>query len=472
MLAKRRNLDAAEIAQVDNRHVLHPWSDLKTLRTEEPLVLAHAEGIRIRDAEGNWYIDGIGGMWCVQVGYGREELVQALADQARRLCYYTPFGAMANEPAAQLARALAERAPGDLNTVSFATSGSGAVDSAIRFAHFYFNCRGQPTKKQVIVRMDSYHGSTYLTASMNGKRRDWSQFDYARDLVHFLPSVNAFRRPGGQALEDFAAEKVADLEAMILELGPENVACFVAEPIQASGGVIIPPEMYLPRCREICRKYDVLYISDEVVTGFGRLGHIFASEKVFGITPDIITCAKGLTSGYIPMGATIYSDRLINEISGENAVDHPYFTNGFTYSGHPVAAAVALKNLEILEGDAILEQVRETGPYFQAQLQKLRDLPIVGDVRGMGLMACVECVVRKIGAEPHEADMAVAARVDAQAQARGLIVRPFESLCILSPPLIVTKGDIDRIVSILRESLVATQNDLIAEGLWSPRPSS
>ncbi|MCV2878366.1 aminotransferase [Sedimentimonas flavescens] len=468
MFAKHHSLDPVEIAQVDKRHVLHPWSDLKTMHTEDPLVLAEAKGIHISDAEGNRYIDGIGGMWCVQVGYGREELIVTMAEQARRLCYYTPFGAMANVPAAQLAQALAERAPGDLNTVSFATSGSGAVDSAIRFAHFYFNCLDQPSKRQVIVRMDSYHGSTYLTASMNGKRRDWSQFNYARELVHFLPSVNAFRRPKGQSLEDFANEKVADLEAMILELGPENVACFVAEPIQASGGVIVPPEMYLPRCLEICRKYDVLYISDEVVTAFGRLGHIFASKDVFGITPDIITCAKGLTSGYIPMGATIYSDRLIKAISGENAVDHPYFTNGFTYSGHPVAAAVALKNLEILEGDGILEQVRDTGPYFQAELQKLRDLPIVGDVRGMGLMACVECVVRKIGAEPGEADMAVAARVDAHAQERGLILRPFESLCILSPPLIVTTKDIDRIVSILRDSLIATQNDLIAEGIWSP----
>lgn len=470
MFARPKTLDPAEIAEMDKRHVLHPWSDLGTRQSDDPLVLAEAEGIHIRDAEGNRYIDGIGGMWCVQLGYGREELVAAMTEQARRMCYYTPFGAMANVPAARLAEALAARAPGDLNTVSFATSGSGAVDSAIRFAHFYFNCLGQPAKRQVLVRMDSYHGSTYLTASMNGKRRDWSQFDYARDLVHFLPSVNAFRRPVGQSAEAFAAEKLAELEAKILELGPENVACFVAEPIQASGGVIVPPEHYLPRALAICRKYDVLYISDEVVTAFGRLGHVSASEAVFGITPDIITCAKGLTSGYVPMGATIYSDRLIEAISGENAVDHPYFTNGFTYSGHPVAAAVALKTLEILEGEGILEDVRDLGPYFQAELQKLRALPIVGDVRGMGLMACVECVVRKIGAEPGAADMAVAARVDAHAQARGLILRPFESLCILSPPLILTKGDIDRIVAILRESLIATQDDLIAEGIWSPAP--
>ncbi|WOI56585.1 aminotransferase [Palleronia sp. LCG004] len=468
MFIQNEKIDAAELAGMDKQHSLHPWSDLATNQSEDPLVLAEAEGIHIRDAEGNQYIDGIGGMWCVQVGYGRKDIADVMAQQARQMCYYTPFGAMTNVPAARLAAALAERAPGDLNTVSFSTSGSDAVDSAVRFAHFYFNCLGKETKKQVIVRMDSYHGSTYLTASMNGKRRDWSHFDYARELVHFLPSVNAFRRPADQSLEDFAAEKVADLEAKILELGPENVACFVAEPIQASGGIIVPPEAYLPQCLEICRKYDVLYISDEVVTAFGRLGHVFASENVFGIQPDIITCAKGLTSGYIPMGATLYSDRLIAAISGDKAVDHPYFTNGYTYSGHPVASAVALKSLEILEDEKILEQVRETGPYFLAQLEKLRDLPIVGDVRGMGLMACVECVVRKVGAEPGEEDMAVAVRVDQHAQDRGLILRPFESLCIMSPPLIVTKEDIDRIVTILRDSLIATQDDLIAEGVWSP----
>ncbi len=472
MYADNMKLDAASLAEMDQRHALHPWADLGSARGTAPMVVAEAEGIHIRDAEGHRFIDGIGGMWCVQAGYGRRDIAQVMADQAIQMCYYTPFGTMTNVPAARLVKELAERSPGDLNTVSFSTSGSEAVDSAIRFSHYYFNCLGKPTKKRILVRMDSYHGSTYLTASLNGKRRDWSQFDYERDLVHFLPSVNHFRHGKGESIDAFRSARIEDLKNAIAEIGAENIACFVAEPVQASGGVVVSPDGYLQECLRICRENDILYISDEVVTAFGRLGHMFASEAVFGITPDIITCAKGLTSGYIPMGATLYSDRLIDAISGANAIEGAYFTNGYTYSGHPVASAVALKNIEILEDEGIIEQVRETGPYFQKELGKLMDLPIVGDVRGRGLMACVECMVGKDPGKVAKRDFDVATRVDIHAQERGLILRPFENLCILSPPLIATRQDIDEIVSIMRESLIATQNDLIEAQLWAPHEAA
>ena len=278
----------------------------------------------------------------------------------------------------------------DLNTVFYTTGGSSAVDTALRFIQFYNNVTSRPDKKVFIAREKGYHGSTYLAASVSGKERDRKFLDTNTDFVRFLPNVNPYTRPKGMSVEDWRDEKLADLENMILKVGPEKVAAFIAEPILASGGVIVPPEGYHKGCLEICRKYDVLYISDEVVTGFERLGHIFASEKVFGVTPDIITCAKGLTSGYVPMGAAIISDRLINEISSDDNADI-LFSNGYTYSGHPVSAAVALKNIEIMDRENLCAHVREISPYFQERLKQLGEKhQIIGDARGIGLLGCLE----------------------------------------------------------------------------------
>jgi adenosylmethionine-8-amino-7-oxononanoate aminotransferase len=264
----------------------------------------------------------------------------------------------------------------------------------------------------------------------------------------------------------FCDEKVADLERAILTLGPDRVAAFIAEPILASGGVIVPPEGYHRRCLEVCRRHDVLYISDEVVTGFGRLGHWFASEEVFGITPDIITCAKGMTSGYVPMGACILSDRLVAEVSGAEAKGAT-FSNGFTYSGHPVAATAALKTIEIIEREGLLEHVRRITPHFQERLGALAELPLVGDVRGMGLMGCVECVADRVSRNPLALDTEVGARIDAHCQELGLIVRPIINMCVFSPPLIINEGQIDRMFDILAEGIRRTSDDLAREGLWA-----
>ena len=279
-----------------------------------------------------------------------------------RLGYVSPW--TSTEASVLLAERLAAEAPGDLNTVFYSTGGSSAVDTALRFVQFYNNMKGRPDKKIFIAREKGYHGSTYLAASGSGKERDRKFLDTNTEFVRFLPNVNPYIRPDGMTIEDWRDAKLADLENMILETGPDKVAAFIAEPILASGGVIVPPPGYHKGCLDICRKYDVLYISDEVVTGFGRLGHIFASEKVFGITPDIITSAKGLTSGYVPMGATIISDRLINEISSDENGDI-LFSNGYTYSGHPVSSAAAVKNLEILDRENLLDHVREVSPIFR-----------------------------------------------------------------------------------------------------------
>jgi len=463
-----RNLlyDTEDLQRKDRAHVLHPWASLATRRADAPLIVAEADNIYISDTDGERFIDGIGGMWCVNIGYGRNEMAEAVAEQIRRMPYYSPFGPLGSPPAAELAAKLAALAPGDLDTVFFSTSGSSANDSAIRFVQLYFNLTGRPEKKHVITRDQAYHGSTYLAASLCGKPEDRGNFDFITDWVHHLEAPNPYRRAEGQSVEDFCGAKLAELEDKIVEIGPDKVAAFIAEPILASGGVIVPPPGYHARCLEICRKHDVIYISDEVVTGFGRLGHFFASEPVFGIVPDIITSAKGLTSGYLPLGATIISKRLMDRISDANA-QGAVFSNGFTYSGHPVSCAAALKNIEIIEREDICGHVRKVGPYMQEKLRALVELPIVGDVRGSHLMGCIECVADKETRAPFPAEAKVGYRIDAHCQARGLILRPLGSLCVFSPPLTIDETQIDRMVEIMRASIEATIADLRAEGFWN-----
>ncbi len=374
-----------------------------------------------------------------------------MAEQARSLAYFSPFN-NSNSTAARFAREISKRAPGDLNNVFFTTGGSTAVDTAIRFVHFRNNLLGRPEKKKIISRQKAYHGSTYLAASISGKERDRLWLDKADDLAHFLPDVNPLYRASGQSEESFLKEKVSDLENAIVTLGPENVAAFIAEPVLASGGVIVPPKGYHESCLSICRKYEVLYISDEVVTAFGRLGHWFASEAVFGIQPDIITCAKGMTSGYAPMGAAIISDRLIADVSGKDAT----FSNGYTYSGHPVSAAAGLKSLEIIEREKLLEHVRNVAPVFQDQLQQLRQIDIVTDVRGMGLMGCVQCSVDGDPQSDLGCDYEIGGQIDIECQKRGLLVRPVINMCVLSPPLIISESEIEQMFDVLRKGLEAT----------------
>lgn len=457
--------DFDAVKKYDNENVIHPWEGMATLGNNERTFAEKAEGIYVSDEEGNRYIDGPGGMWCVQIGYGRADMADAIADQIKSMTYYSPWN-MGSSPTAILAKKIAERTPGDLNRVFFTTGGSTAVDTALRFIHFRNNVLGKPDKKIVISREDAYHGSSYLSSSYCGKGRDKTSMDTETRLTHFLPHVNPYRRPEGMSVEEFCDAKIADLENAILELGTDKVAAFIAEPILASGGVIVPPPGYQKRCLEVCRKHDVLYISDEVVTAFGRLGHWFASEEVFDIVPDIITSAKGLTSGYQPLGACIISDSLFDAMTGDNAKD-AYFSNGYTYTGHPASCAAALKNIEIFEEEGILEHVQELTPYFQESIRALADIPIVGEVRGVGLMGCIECASVKDNNGTIEQDTAIGYRIDVHCQELGLLVRPIINMCVFSPPLIITKDQIDDMVKIMREALIRTMEDLIKEGLWS-----
>jgi len=454
-----------QIRSFDNENFVHPWESMKKVGTNSRTFAETADGIYLYDENGQKLIDGPGGMWCVQIGYGRKEMAEAIADQVHKMPYYSPWN-MSASPSALLARKIVERAPADLKHVFFTTCGSTAVDTAIRFVHFYNNVRGKSQKKIIISRENSYHGSTYLSATVSGKTRDKDWMDTASELVHFLPDVNPSRLPEGMSIEDYLEDKIKDLETAIMTIGADKVGAFIAEPVLASGGVIVPPKGYHKQCLEVCRRHDVLYISDEVVTGFGRLGHWFASKEVFDIEPDLITCAKGLTSGYVPMGACLISDRIFSEISGEQSQDS-YFSNGYTYSGHPVAAAAALKNLEIIENEGLLEHVRQVTPHFQNRLKELRKLPLVGDTRGAGLIGCVEGrIVDPDNPDALEIDLEMGARIDRHCQALGLIVRPLLNMCVFSPPLIITSEQIDEMFNLLEQGILEATEDLRREGLW------
>jgi len=454
----RQTYNITETQRDDRDNWFHPWEGMANAGTALRTVITKAEGIYVFDEQNRRLIDGPGGMWCMQIGYGRKDMAQTIYDQVIEMPYMNPFS-LTSSPTAQLAGKLAELAPGDLNHVFFTTCGSTAVDTALRLVHFYNNVKGRPNKKHIISRDDAYHGSTYLCALVTGKDRDKNWFDVASPLVHFLSSVNPSKRPKEQSLAAFCDAKVNELEQKILQLGADNVGAFIAEPIQASGGVIVPPDGYYKRCWEICRKHDVLFIADEVVTAFGRLGHFFASKDVFGVEPDMITCAKGLTSGYLPMGALLVSDRIFKEISGPNARGSS-FGHGYTYSGHPVCSAAALKSIAIIEQEKILDHVREIGPYFQKRLQELRDIALVADVRGMGLVGCVECTVGALGEASLEFDTDLGARIDAHCHELGLMVRPIVNKCVFSPPLIITREQIDTMVDILKESIIRTMHDI------------
>ena len=457
-MAERQRTNAL---QAQDNYYIHPWENFETAGHNKRTIISRSDGIYVYDSDGNRLIDGPAGMWCVNVGHGRREIADAIAAQAMEMPYFSPW-AVGTPPSGALAEKLASLSPGDLNHVFFTTGGSTAVDSALRFAMFYNNYLGRREKKHIISRQQAYHGSTYLSASCCGKPEDRDLLDVETGFVHLIDAPHPLRRPEGMSLEAFRDAEAAKLEVKILEIGPERVAVFIAEPILASGGVIVPPPGYQRACLEVCRKHDVLYISDEVVTAFGRLGHFFASEPVFDIVPDIITCAKGLTSGYVPLGAVLISDALLARLSGADGKG-AVFSNGFTYSGHPVACAAALTNIEIMEREELMAHVRAVGPYFQARLQELRDIPIVEDVRGLGLMACVECDISGRGDENSGLDTELGSRIDHHCQELGLIVRPMVDMCVMSPPLVITKPQIDELVGILREGIGRAMEELKQE---------
>lgn len=454
-----------DLWEQDRRHHVHPFHNFASYDKHGSLIMDEGRGVYLKDINGKEYLDAVGGMWCTNIGLGRKEMADAIAEQVLKLAYANPFTDMSNEPAARLSAKLAELAPGDLNHVFFTCGGSTANDGAFRLIQMYQGACGTPEKKHILCRHDAYHGTTYLAASLSGKAGDrMPDFNYIEDIIHHLTSPNFYRAPNGMDESQFCDYLVDEMEQKILDLGADKIAAFYAEPILGSGGVIVPPKGYNRRTWELCRKYDIIYVADEVVTAFGRLGHWFASKDVFDIEPDIICCAKGLTSAYLPLGAVIFSDRIYEKLGND---EDRWFTGGYTYSGHPVCCVAALKNIEIMEREKIFENVREVGPYFEQQLHTLLDLPIVGDVRGQMFMMCVVNVMNKETKEFFAPEVNIGKRISNHAEQQGVIVRPAADLNIMSPSLTMTKEDVDFIVARLRKAIELTMGDLRAEGILS-----
>lgn len=444
-----------------NTHLLHPWADLPNLGSdEETPQLARGDGVYVYDETGHQLLDGPGGMWCMQVGYGRQEIADAVSDQIKTLGFASAFSVI-HESEGRLAAKIAGEAPGDLNRVFFTTGGSTAVDAALRFCQMANNIRGCPERKHILARSQGYHGSTYLSSSVSGKERDKSAMDTEQDLVHFLSAPHLGGDLAGRSETEFCDFLIEELEATIADVGPENIMCMIAEPVLGSGGVIVPPADYNERCAAVVRSYGILYIADEVVTGFGRLGHWFASEPVFGVVPDIIIFAKGVTSGYLPLGGFVVSEGLLNQVSGP-AANGNIFSTGYTWSANPVSCSAALAVWEIIEREQILKHVRGVSGYFLEQLNTLTALPLVREVRGQGLMAAIDLMppADLLSGSALDQDYALGDLVDECCYARGLIVRPLINVCVISPPLIITRAQIDELVEKFRAGIEAAAIEL------------
>ena len=440
---------------LDSAHHMAPFTDYGDLRQKGARIITHAEGHYIYDSDGNRILDGMAGLWCVNVGYGRPELVEAAATQMAKLPYYNNCFRTSNQPVAELSAKLAEITPDGLSNVFYANSGSEANDTIIRMVRHYWALEGKPEKRVIISREFGYHGSTIMSASLGGLKGMHDQAANEPGFAHIRPPYG-FLHQGNQDEAEFAANAASWLEDKIIEIGASNVAAFVAEPIQGAGGVIVPPAGYFKHIQEICRRHDILFVADEVITGFGRTGQWFASQTM-ELEPDMMALAKGLTSGYVPMSAVMVGDRVANKL----VADGGEFYHGFTYSGHPVAAAVALANLELIEREDMITRVREdTGPYLAEALAPLAEHRIVGEIRTFGVLAAIELVKSKDGPEMFEDTGATGVICRDHAINRGLMMRAVRDAMILSPALTYSRADIDETVRIAAQALDATADQL------------
>ncbi len=456
MTSAAPTVDTDHIRSLDAAHHWHPFTDTKALNAEGTRVIVKAEGSRLWDSKGNEILDGMAGLWCVNVGYGRRELADAASRQMMELPYYNTFFKTTNVPATELAAKLAELTPEGLNYAFFANSGSEANDTIVRMVRHFWQLRGKPNKKTLISREFAYHGSTMIATSLGGMTAMHKQVDMPLPgFSHIRPPY--FVRDGGNMTEEeFGVAAAQALEDRIQELGADTIAAFIAEPIQGAGGVIIPPASYFPEIQRICRNHDILFIVDEVITGFGRTGNWFASQT-FDLQPDMMTLAKGLSSGYAPISAVMVGDRVAQTLIEEGGE----FYHGFTYSGHPVACAVALENLRIIEAEGLVERARsDTGPYLQDGLRSLADHPLVGEVRGVGMIGALELVKDKDGPVFFDPIGRVGTICRDHCFANNLVMRAVRDAMVCSPPLVITRQEIDRLVETLKLCLDKTLADL------------
>jgi len=441
---------------LDARHYMHPFTDFRALAAEGSRVITHAEGVHLYDSEGQEILDAMSGLWCVNIGYGRNELADAAAKQMRELPYYNSFFKSANPPAIELARLLDEVTPKQFHRVFFTQSGSEANDTIIRMTRRYWDLLGQPKRSVIISRINGYHGSTMGGASLSGMAAMHAQGGLPiPDIVH-IEQPYWYENGIDLSPEEYGLRAARRLAEKIEELGPERVAAFIGEPVQGAGGVIVPPSTYWPEIQRICREYGILLISDEVICGFGRTGQWFGCEH-YGVEPDFMTIAKGITSGYQPLGGVMVSDRVANvliEKGGE-------FAHGFTWSGHPVCCAVAIENLSIMRREKIVERARdEIAPYFQKRIRELADHRLVGEVRGLGMLGAIELVAHK-GSRTFFRDRGTVGLVCRDhCFKNGLIMRAVRDTMIMAPPLVMTKENVDELIEKASRCLDLTAKDI------------
>jgi putrescine aminotransferase len=451
----------AEWQALDAAHYLHPFTDHKSLAARGTRVITRAEGVYLHDSEGHRILDGMSGLWCVALGYGRRELAEAAYRQMQELPYYNSFFQCANPPAIELADRLARLSPPQFQHAFFTGSGSESNDTLVRMVRRYWELRGQPQRQVIISRWNGYHGSTMAGASLGGMKAMHSQGGLPIPGIVHIGQPYWFECGGELDPDEFGLKAARELEQKILEIGPDKVAAFIGEPVQGAGGVIIPPRTYWPEVQRIIDRYGILFASDEVICGFGRTGEWFGCEH-YGTRPDFMTLAKAITSGYQPLGALMVADRVAEVLVGEGGE----FFHGFTYSGHPVAAAVANANLEIMERERIVERVRtEIAPYWAARWRELGDHPLVGEARTLGLFGALELVPRKPSRAFFPERGTVGTRCRDLSVRNGLVMRAVWDTMIAAPPLVITPAEIDELVAKAVQTLDQLHHELRRDGL-------
>ena len=449
----------AEWKSNDSRHYMHPFTDHKQLGEKGgSRIITRADGVYIYDSEGNQILDGMAGLWCVNLGYGRTELVDAATAQMKELPYYNSFFQCTHPPAIELSELLSELSPDNFNHVFFTGSGSEANDTQIRLIRRYWDLQGQPERMTIIARKNAYHGSTLGGASLGGMSAMHEQMVLPVPGIVHIEQPYQFELGKGLSAEEFGLQQARLLEEKILEIGSDKVAAFIGEPVQGAGGVIIPPDSYWPEIQRICDQYGILLVADEVIPAFGRLGEWFGSTR-FGMRPDLISFAKGVSSGYLPLGGVLVGDRVADTVIAKGGE----FAHGYTYSGHPAACAVALATLRILQEEGIVERVRDhVEPYFHDRWAGLADHPIVGEARSIGLVGAIEIVQDKATRERFRKDLGAGTQCRDFCVDNGLVMRAVGDTMIVSPPLIVELKHIDELVEKAWKCLDLTAESLAA----------
>ena len=441
----------------DAAHFLHPFTDFQALARKGSRVITHADNIYLTDSDGQRILDAMSGLWCVNVGYGQQALVDAAARQMKELPFYNSFFQTATPPAIELAELLAEVTPPQFQHVFFSGSGSEGNDTVVRMVRRYWDILGQPRRTHIISRINAYHGSTMAGASLGGMSGMHAQGGLPIPGISHIDQPHWWKngRLLGMSPENFGHVAARWLEERILALGAENVAAFIGEPIQGAGGVIVPPASYWPEIQRICELYGILLVSDEVICGFGRTGHWFGCETL-GFKPDLMTFAKGVTSGYVPLGGVMVGERVAKVLIEQGGE----FEHGYTYSGHPVACAVALANIRLIQELQLVEHVRDdVGPYLARAFEALREHPLVGDTQTCGLMGALVLVKDKSTGEPFPDEVSIGMVCRGHCFANGLIMRAVGERMIIAPPLVITRAQIDEMMSLIRRCLDLTLAD-------------